>query len=392
MRYLGTSDETHRCPVTEISEQPVRFVGVGGLSALHAISFVLDRRPIREILLVDTDEDRLAFTLTAVRAAMAVPARETWLEQVYGVTPVRDEIRDWRDLDLTRFHERWQASGKTIQGPDDTGLLRISGTNGTAPTLVSLPWTARPGHVSVGWNFGALLEGAFPLPVIPVTGRLGRLSEVLEEWADDTVIWVADAVERCLGSEASGTPPDPDLRPRLRALDRLAHIRIYASAHPHDLLAHEVSVKDYEQLLVRQRPHFYTNEAIQRMRLGRTMTYVMHDEGQPRPGQLPESVLIGPEEFLRSRMTADTVVLHIMSQSPLHGDAVQKGLASSRRLLVLEHNFHTQDRHLLHNEGRTLPDVRTLVGTREEAVRWCFGARGGLRRNFVAAFAGHLSS
>lgn len=375
MRYLSTSDDTERCPVTEISDQPVRFVGVGGLSALHAISFVLDRRPIREILLVDTDEERLEFTRAAVRAAMEAPTREAWLEQVYGVIPLRDEIRDWRDLDLTNFRKRWDP-GETIEGPDDTGLLRIGGSS---PTPVSLTWTGNREQTSIGWNFGALLQGAFPLPKIPVTGRVGKLSDALESWEDDTVIWVANVV-------------DAELCRRLRDLDRLDHIRIYAATEQQDRLTRDVFVKDYEQMLVRQRPHFYTNEAIQRMRFGQTMIYIMHDEGEPRAGQLPDSVLMGPEQFLRETMTADTVVLHMMSQSPLHEDSAHKGLASGRRLLVLEHNFHTLDRHLLHNEGMTVPEVRNLVGAREQAVRWCFGRLGGLRRNFVASFAGHLAA
>lgn len=389
--YISTRDDTRTCPVMEISDQPVRFVGVGGLSTLHAISFVLDRRPMTEILLIDTDEARLAFTVAAVRAAMAAPTREAWLEQIYGVAPLRDEIRDWRDLDLTRFRQRWTTSSGTIEGPDDDGILAISGQNGGGRTFVSLPWTGQPEQTSVGWNFGALLEGAFPLPTIPITARVGKLADLLEEWQDDTVVWVGDAFAGGAGSDARGTAIAPELGARLRALDRLPNIRVYAAPHGANLAGKDVLVKDYESMLVRQRPHFYTNEAIQRMRLGETMTYIMHDAGAPCPGQLPDSVLMGPDEFLRRETAADTVVLHIMSQSPLHAEAAQKGLASGRRLLVLEHNFHTEDRFNLHNEGMTLPQVRALVGAREEAVRWCFGRLGGLRRNFVASFAGHLS-
>jgi hypothetical protein len=389
--YISTRDDTRTCPVTEISDQPVRFVGLGGLSTLHAISFVLDRRPITEILLVDSDAARLAFTAAAVGAAMSAPTREAWLEQVYGVAPLHDEIRDWRDLDLTRFRQKWTAPSGAIEGPDDDGILAISGHNGGGRTFVSLPWTGKPEHTSVGWNFGALLEGAFPLPTIPITSRVGKVSDLLEEWDDETVVWVGDTFAGGNGSNGSGTAIAPELSARLRALDRLPNIRIYAAAHGAALAGKDVLVKDYDSMLVRQRPHFYTNEAIQRMRLGETMTYITHDCPSRREGQLPNSVQMGPEDFLRDDATADTVVLHIMSQSPLHAETARKGLASGRRLLVLEHNFHTEDRFNLHNEGMTMPQLRALVGAREQSVRWCFGRLGGLRRNFVASFAGHLS-
>lgn len=399
--YASNDDYFTAFPlINKHSQVPTTFVGIGSPGCLHALSFLSDHVPVKECHFVDLYGPQIDFLKRAVDLIIANPdSHWDYLDAFCGVKFNREKVPQWEDVDVSKVGEAWGFSGvhkaiitnqRRLQVPGPTKSTAAQGTNGIV--LEQLP-----GRNSIGFNFGYLLDGAYPPPLNNVSYHVSTLSDFLRgpfqqirQKSKQIVVWCSNALTYYFKWKY-----DPTLKPHfIRRFDNDPNTFFWLSGESY-------KSGPGRQILVKnvgpgrgKSPHWYTNVAIGQLRRSGPMIVVhAFPAGADRPDEFPKSRKLGWRTFLNGSHQAATIVLHMVScgehgkklSLSLLGDCARHALSNCKKLLVMEHNCHTLDRNNLHNDGVTIMDVREAAGRREDRIRWCYG-RNHFRRNMIAVY------
>lgn len=402
--YFSSNDEYNYMPLlNRHTEQPATFVAIGSPGCLHALSFLQDHMPVSRCCFVDLYAPQLDYLKRMISAMQKHAAsRYEYLEELLGVKFTRREVLDWSDVDDLR------KIGDTLRFPywptgsphiADDGSLQVPGpTKSTMAGKIGglrLSYTRR--RSNIGFNYGYLLPGCYPVPVRNASYHVSTLSAFLrgpfsqleKETTGPIVVWCSNALTYYFKNAY-----DPMLRPGLtQRLAKNPRVHFWLSEKSYD----KTGKKFLRKLLTGRRkpPHWYTNVAISQLRLPGPLLVVGMSPDKNCKGEFPNSKKLGWRRFLRGNVGAVTVVLHMVScgkknegidvSEELLRDCIQHAMPRCKKLLVMEHNRFTPDRGNLHNTGVSILQVRDAAGQREDAIRWCYGRRH-FRRNMIAVF------
>lgn len=221
----------------------VRFVGVGGPSAAHALSLCLERYNVSDVTLIDFNRKTLDFTTRLIRTA--AKNRDPWktIYDMYGLALI-GEPYNWEGLDLSRFTtvtgiKHYELSPDNYQLTIDSP--RYDEQTAVARTPVHIVTGGRVPLDSLQLHQGCLRAFAAQLPDDrPIVSLHWRFSDALRamDWdqGTPTIVWLSNMCN-------FGVPNslDAGLYDVLQKLDRLSYVRFWLS----DRAWHR-AVRDYK--------------------------------------------------------------------------------------------------------------------------------------------------